>query len=139
MDSALCLPQVMFEEGNGGCWGGMAVGKGKDLVRLERYRDEGSSYFSGFLGTRRVPCSGWNGPIEDSLLDPMLVQLQVAERAWRCTCGPFGLCPCAGVLICMGRCEGKRHLFWWLWTVGSMLSIVCDFTVGAQVISGRRS
>ena len=45
--SARYLPQVMFDEGNGSCWGGMAVGKGKDLVRLERCRDEGSSYFSG--------------------------------------------------------------------------------------------
>ena len=73
MDSARCLLQVMFEEGNGSCWGGMAVGKGKDLVRLERCRDEGSSYFSGVLGTRCVPCSRGNGPIEDSLIDLMLV------------------------------------------------------------------
>ena len=43
MGSACCLPQVMFEEGNGSCWGGVAVGKGKDLVILERCRDEGSS------------------------------------------------------------------------------------------------
>ena len=43
MDSARCLPQVMFEEGNSSCWGGMAVGKGKDLVRLEHFRDEVSS------------------------------------------------------------------------------------------------
>ena len=81
MDSLLCFLQVMFEEGNGGFWIGMDVGKGKDLVRLERCRDEGSSYFSGVGGTRRVPCSRGNGTIEDSLLDPMLVQLQVAERA----------------------------------------------------------
>ena len=47
MDSAGSLPHVMFEEGNGSRWGGIAVGKGKDLVRLERCRDEGSSYFSG--------------------------------------------------------------------------------------------
>ena len=43
VDSARFLPQVMFEEGNGSCWGGMAIGQGKDLGRLERYRDEGSS------------------------------------------------------------------------------------------------
>ena len=47
IDSAGCLLQVMFEKGNGSRWGGMAVGKGKYLVRQERCRDEGSSYFSG--------------------------------------------------------------------------------------------
>ena len=63
------------------------------------------------LVTCCVPCSGGNGPIEESLFDPMLVQLQVEEREWRCTCGPLGLCKCAGVFICMGRREVKGHFF----------------------------
>ena len=43
MDSAGCLPQVMFEEGNVSFWVEIAAGKGKYLVRLERCRDDGSS------------------------------------------------------------------------------------------------
>ena len=43
VEIARCLLHVMFEEGNSSFWGGMAVGQGKDLGRLERCRDEGSS------------------------------------------------------------------------------------------------
>ena len=47
---------------------------------------------------------------------------------------------CVHVRDSLSVWDGARgkDLFWWLWTVGSVLSIMCDFTGGAQVIRGRQ-